>query len=587
MAVNEIYKKAINVSLATLFRRQAEQNPDKAALIRGGKSITYRQLNDLSDMVAGMLINHNIKRNDVVAVAMGNDERMAISILGVLKANCIYMPVDLKQPENSIKYMLDDACPTAILVGETSDQQRLCEYNTLFFSDIKCVDKSLIKMPLDNEVGPACIIYTSGSTGNPKGVLISHIGIENYILWRIKNYGISDADNILQLLHPAFDGYWSNLYTSLLSGSTMFIYEDVTDYENIGDYIKNNKITHFSVVPAIFNEILRFSKSNQLFTIRSVVLGGEIIQQGLLEKSFIMLPQTSIYNEYGLTETAIAVTSAKIKTCDEGNLIGKPIDGVKIKIVDEKGIHAKEGEILIGGCCLALGYINDPVLTHSRFVSDHLPDSTLFFKTGDYGILTDKGIQYTGRLDMQAKIDGYRIEVEDIIRCISSHPEIDDVRVMVCNNSFNDAVLCAFIVYKSVIAKEELRNFLGKLLPRYMIPEVYIELPRIPLLSNGKTDYSELQEKYKSYISEKCIVPIMTDTEKLLVRILSEILDVTNISTEVTFFELGGNSLLLMQFYRKIQKIFTDKIKVTDIFSYPTIAELALYIDSLIDDITE
>ncbi|MCP5049323.1 MAG: AMP-binding protein, partial [bacterium] len=436
------------------------------------------------------------------------------------------------------------------------------------------------------------VVYTSGTTGKPKGVMVEHCGLVNYISWRIEYFDYTPEDVTIILVPYIFDGFGASFYSVLLSGGVLLMTPGLgkQDLDFIMKLILQYQITNLSLVPSIYRMILDSLERGQLNHFRFVLLAAERSSARLIKDSKEKLPDTVIYNEYGLTETSVGATGHT--NTDEINttVIGKPIFNTRIYILDNyfKPVPLKvAGELYIEGTGVAPGYLNRPELTASSFLNIEPPAPSAgsaslavkIYKTGDRARwLPDGNIQFLGRIDQQVKIRGFRIELEEIEEVLLSHRQIKQVVVVPRENGTGDKYLCAYFVPSEQPDLAELREYLGMKLPAYMIPSHFLSIEKIPLTPNKKIDLKALPAPGAA-ATVKYLAP-RDDVETKLAELWGSVLDIdkNTLSMDTDFFALGGHSLKAIKLVSGIQKELDVKIPLSDLFNRPRIRELADYI---------
>jgi amino acid adenylation domain-containing protein len=445
----------------------------------------------------------------------------------------------------------------------------------------------------------AYVIYTSGSTGKPKGNLTQHYNVTRVV--RNTNYiDIKKDDRLLQLSNYAFDGSVFDIYGALLNGSALVMprQEEVLELDRLAHLIKKEQVTVFFVTTALFN-ILVDLEIDFLYNIRKVLFGGEQVSVGHTKKAREYAGKNRIIHVYGPTETTVYATYYFIGGVDEsvGTIpIGKPISNTAVYILD-KNLHpvpiGVNGEIYIGGDGVARGYVNYPELTAEKFIVHklheerklHLTPNTkhlTLYKTGDLARwLNDGNIEFLGRMDHQVKIRGFRIELGEIESRLSNYGGIKESVVLVREEVKGDKYLCAYIVSDNELVMSELREYLSKELPDYMIPSYFVSIEKLPLTSNGKIDRKALPKPVFGNLKE--YEAFRDESEKKLVEIWSEVLnmDKERINMEANFFEVGGNSLKATLLMAKIHKALNIKVPLEQFFKTPRIRGLAELIRGL------
>ncbi len=579
----------MDLRLHKLFELQVQKTPNRSAVICGEKMLTYMQLNELANVIANYLIATGVKVGGIVGICSGYQVELAAGILGILKAGAVYVPIDPTYPDERINQMIND-CRMQWLLHDDSFYCSSPTIQLLALSDIKG-DDTFNPVTSKSSMQPAYIIYTSGTEGHPKGVMVCHDGVVNYIQWRNKEYELGTEDRILQLVPISFDGFGSNFFSALLSGGCLVMPKEKErkDLQYIVDLIVSHKITHMSVVPAMFQMIYtQAADKRDLQVLRSVVLGGESASSQLIKEYSQILPEVRLINEYGPTEASIAVSAGELHYNNTKN-IGKPIDNIGFHIMDENGNFSRDGEpgeLYIYGIGVSNNsYYNDKKMTAEYFIQYPALLGNPLYRTRDIvRRLHDGSLEFLGRIDRQVKIHGNRIELNEIEHAFLSLSTVAQVRVGIVETEQGFKELCAYIVSSVEIDTANIRQQLKGLLPDYMIPNRMLQMETFPLLPNGKIDEHKLFSiTGKNEIDSTIIVEELTSTQKFLTNIWREVLKRVDIPLDKEFFDLGGNSLLLMQMYSKIELQFPNLISVPDLFSYPTIHGLAQYLDKCKD----
>ena len=575
-------------SIIELFEKQVEKNPNKTAVVCENNKITYLELNKRVNKLANYLRNNNIKPNDIIGVMLPRSIELIITILGVAKSGACYIPIDPTYPSKRIEYMLDNS-KAKLLITNDELYNNIKYENKLSISnentEIYLQDDKNLKPIFDNE-RLAYIIYTSGSTGNPKGVKITHHNLYNFIRAVKRKIDFNINKVMVSVTTISFDIFGLELYATLTSGMTLVVANE--SEQNIPTMLNKlcieNKVNMIQTTPSRYSLILEEKENLEFFkNLTDILIGGEAVTESIL-KEIKNISNAKIYDMYGPTETTIWST---IKELTKENLIsiGKPIANTQVYVLDKvlKPVPiGVAGELYIAGDGVGKGYFNRDDITAERFIRNPFKNN-IMYKTGDICKFNEKGnLYYLGREDNQVKVRGLRIELEEIEKIILEYPNIKKVKV-VKQVIGNREIISAYFVAKQRIRITELRSFLYKYLPNYMVPSYFTALDEFPYTPNGKIDKKALpipngilESDKKSYIAPK------TDLEVKLVSIWEEILNTTPIGIKDNFFELGGDSILAMNLNIKLLQI-TDKIKYSDIFTYPTIEELAERIQSQIN----
>jgi amino acid adenylation domain-containing protein len=563
-------------TLIGLFEKQAEKNPDTIAVVFNGTELSYRELNERSNQLAGYLRKkYHIKPNDLLGIKLDRSEWMIISILGVLKSGGAYIPVDPEYPEERIDYIMQDSnCKVLI------DEHELLN----FMKEIKkYTNKNVEQHTKANDL--AYVIYTSGSTGKPKGCMLENKGVINRIEWMWKHYGYTPEDVILQKTTFTFDVSVGELFMPLCWGAKMVLCqkEDVGSPERIVSLINRYKVTYLHFVPSMLNTFIQLIfndpiKVKSLNSLKRLIVSGEALTTETVRKWYDKTGIT-ILNLYGPTEASIEVAYYEAIKGDTKIPIGRPIWNTQMYILDEQhqlcaiGVI---GEICIGGIGLARGYLNKPELTAEKFIANPFKNGERIYKTGDLGRwLPDGNIEYIGREDDQVKIRGYRIELGEIENALHSIEPIEKALVIAKQLLSGEKILIVYAVSKQQLNTIELRSSLAKQLPVYMIPDHFIQLETFPLSSNGKVDKNALPDPYDLEILNGVeYIAARNEVERQLVTAYEEVLKKQPIGIKEDFFILGGDSLKSIQIVSRLNQI-GYVLAIRDILLFPTIESLA------------
>ncbi|MBU2703324.1 amino acid adenylation domain-containing protein [Sporomusaceae bacterium BoRhaA] len=564
-------------TIQTVFEEQAAKMPEKLAVVADSKQLTYGELNAKANQLARVLIRNGVKPDGIVGIMANRSIAMVISILGVLKAGGAYLPIDPTYPPDRIQYMLEDSSTGILLTQGQLKDSYAYQGKVLDMEDISLYRGDAGNLGrINTSENLAYIIYTSGSTGKPKGVMIEHRGIINLTTFFSENYQLGGQDKMLQFASSSFDASVWEMFTSLLIGATLFIVKretinNLVDFEN---YINNNGITVTLLPPTYLNGIKpeRVPKLKQLFT------GGSAITKGLVDK---WKDRVAYRNAYGPTEATVIATTWEYNEQELGDglvPIGGPISNTEIWILDEGNRllpMGAVGELCIGGDGLARGYLNRPKLTAEKFVPHPYCKGVRMYKTGDLARWKPDGnIEYIGRSDSQVKIRGFRIELGEIETRLVKHQSVKDAVVIEKKDSQGDTYLVAYFVSDDKLTVDELREYLVKELPDYMVPAYIIRLDRMPLTLNGKIDKRVLPEPDRSIDSDVEYIAPKNETEAVLVHVWQNVLQTERIGVKDNFFHLGGDSIKAIQVLSQLND-YGLKLEMKDLFKHPVIEEVS------------
>ena len=581
-----------------LFEEQALATPDRIAVFSHGRTrtntdhnmiITYRQLNAQAGHLAGLLIEKGVLADDIIGIMGYRTIETITGIMGILKAGGAYLPIDPDYPQERIDYMLKDSGVKILLGNEDCRKKIIVNCQLLMGPPQAPFHHSSFIIHHSNHL--AYIMYTSGSTGKPKGVMATHRNVVRLV--KNTNYAALGSDTrILQTGAPVFDATTFEIWGSLLNGGQLVLAskETILDAVLLGRVLKTHGVNTLWLSAPLFNQLLQ--QDIEMFaSLRYLLVGGDVLSPGHINKVRHRFPLLRMINGYGPTENTTFSATHLIDVDYSINIpIGRPISNSTAYIVDKNdrlqpvGIY---GELLVGGDGVALGYMNNPELTvekfidlhHSSFIIHHLK----LYRTGDLARwLSDGTIEFLGRIDRQVKIRGFRVELGEIESQLLNISNINEAIVLVKENRGGEKCLCAYIVADKVFDQTSLREILAGKLPDYMIPAYLIFLESMPLNPNGKIDRRALPEP-KTAEDEDYEVP-GDDIEKRLAEIWSEILEIdkNRIGRKTNFFHSGGHSLKAGQVIARIAKEFHINVPLAEIFTKPTLMELAAFIKTAV-----
>lgn len=548
--------------------------------------LSYAELDRKSDMIAVELKKMGVAGEKIVALNLKDPVKLIIAIWGVIKSSAAYLILDTEDKERHIRYMLNH-CKVDMLICEKYDVQAYEDINILEFNAAMESDISELKNG-SNEVfmGQAVyVIYTSGTMGSPKAVKIKRNGLNNFIRWRKKEYQYLESDNTLQLLSFAFDASAGNLYCSLLSGGTLFVMDSMhrKDPKYIANVIRQKQITNFSTIPSLYQQILNMSEKNDMKSMRFVVLGGEKAQSRLISQSKDQNPNIVLINEYGPSETTITAAYHIGMEPDTTEIIGTPISNTGIYILNQDNNMMPEriaGELCISGQGVADGYLELPEVNAEKFQRDPFRADKTMYRTGDIAFRNAEGsIHLIGRRDNQVKILGYRVECSEVEAVLTSFQFIKEAVVLAYSSETGMLQLVAFFsTYTNTINIDNLKAQLKEALPFYMVPSQFKLMDTLPKMVNGKIDKVALLGCLDNSLRLNTPKGEYTDIELYVLNIWKKVLKINSIGLNDNFFDVGGNSILLMRVYEEIDKLFHGSITVIDLFAYPTIGALSEYL---------
>lgn len=566
------------------FELQVLNNPSGVALEYKDKKMTYLELNNHSNQLAYELIKYGAKPGDFVAFCLERSIETIVTMLGILKAGCAYLPIDPNYPKERIELMLRDANIKYLITISNNKMIGVLNVSQLIFLDEiskyksnQFVENPNVPITLDN---PAYINFTSGSTGIPKGVVIPHRGVIRLV--KNTNYHSFCSDEIFSHFSPiSFDAATFEIWGSLINGARLAIFPgEITSLEDLRDFIVKKNITTLWITSGLFHQMVdhyvsAFKKVRYLFT------GGDVLSPKHVRLVLNKYKNITVINGYGPTENTVFTTCYPMTNPNQVNKtvpIGKPIKGTNVVIVGEDGIPVKPnyiGELYVGGDGLALGYLNRPKLNEEKFI---IFNKQKMYKTGDLVRELPNGLlEFVGRIDTQVKIRGHRVELTEIEFCLGEHPSINQAIVVAKEENGNKQLVAYFTLKPGQeIGEKEVMEYLRQRLPQYMVPTTLCKVSEFPLLPSGKVDRANLPNPFERDSRE--IIEPKTETEKILVDIIKEVIG--NIGINESYWEVGGDSLKAILINSRIRQQFGVQLKLNDFFNY-NISELAGKIDKL------
>jgi amino acid adenylation domain-containing protein len=546
-----------------LVEAQAALNPEKVAVEADGKSLTYSELDQRANRLANYLSGIDAGPDVMIGVYLDRSVDMMVSLLGILKSGSAYLPLDPSFPSDRIAYMLEDSS-ARMVISETALEDTLPRTQAKVVwidTDWPIVEACEATRQNVESVTPenlAYVIYTSGSTGKPKGVKLPHRAVVNFLGTMAKRPGMTSDDSLLAVTTLSFDISVLELFLPLSCGAKVIVAtkDEAMDGAELLEVLDSSAATMMQATPATWR-LLQQAGWQGHSTLRKVLVGGEAWPAGLARELLDRVAE--VWNMYGPTETTIWSTCAQVKDADEV-LIGTPIANTQTYVVDRQMqpvVVGAAGELLIGGDGLAHGYHNLPEMTADRFIDSPFGEGRLY-RTGDsVKYRVDGSLEFLGRLDNQVKVRGYRIELGEIESVLEKHDSIKQPLVIVWDGGDGDQRLVAYIVYQDghSLTGSELRKYLRKDLPDYMLPHLFVEMDELPLTANGKVDRRALPNPLKQGQSNVLeFVEPRTEPEKFVAELWQSVLGVERVGLYDNFYDLGGHSLLSIQVTFAVEK---------------------------------
>jgi amino acid adenylation domain-containing protein len=586
-----------------LFEEQVARTPNAIAVECNGHRVTYTELNNRANAIAWELRQKGVKEETPVGIYIERSIDMVVVVLGVLKANGYYIPLDPAFPKDRLAYMVADA-QIPVLLTQSGLTAELPEHH----AQVVHVDK-IARAPSEQFSPPFCnqikstnlayTLFTSGSTGRPKGVQITHQAVVNFLHSMQHKPGMQADDVLLAVTTLSFDIAGLELFLPLVTGAKVVIAsrEETLDGARLIKSMRAAAITVMQATPATWRMLVEAGWTGDPKL--KILCGGEAIDRSLADQ--LLSRCGELWNMYGPTETTIWSTTERLLS-GQPITIGRPIANTQIYILDSKGQPTPTGvigELFIGGDGVARGYLNRPELTADKFIRDPFSqnDYRKLYRTGDLAHYRKDGrIEFLGRSDFQIKIRGFRIEVGEIETALTSIDRVARAVVVVREDTPGDKRLIAYIVPKGnarsapssadgsnipdIVDVAKLRNELRATLPDYMIPSAFVMLDTLPLTPNGKVDRKTLPEPGKtSRLETKYEAPI-GPTEIKLAEIMARLLQLPRIGRSDDFFSSGGYSILAVSLFNEIESIFGKRIPLATLFHAPTVAALAAELEA-------
>ncbi len=592
---NETSRELPSADLPDMFQAQAARTPEAAALRCGDVSLSYAALNERANRLAHWLIAQGLGPEQFVALALPRSAEMVVAMLAVLKCGAAYLPLDPFYPADRIAYMIDDAKPACVLTAaQTAFRLPGMDGLRRIALDDPDVARTLERYPVTDPQAadlrgrlspfrPAYIIYTSGSTGKPKGVVVTMRGLCNFLLSMKEALPLGGDDLLLAVTTIAFDISALELFLPLLAGACFAIAqrETVQDPPALAELMAQTGVTIMQATPTLWQS-LATGHPESLRGLR-VLVGGEALPRTLLYA--LQDLQCEVVNLYGPTETTIWSTAAPLRAGEAGSPpIGRPIWNTQVRVLDA-GLRPVPpgvvGELYIAGDGLARGYWNRPDLTAERFIADpYGPPGARMYRTGDLARWRRDGVlDYMGRADQQIKIRGFRIEPGEIETALLRHPGVAQAAVVVREDRPGDKRLAAYIVPASEAAPDStaLRLHARRSLPEYMTPSAFVTMAELPLTANGKLDRKALPAP--SATAETAGREPRSPQEDILCDLFAEVLGLSRIGIDDSFFDLGGHSLLAARLMARVRELLGAELGIGALFEAPTVAGLAQRLD--------
>jgi len=577
-------------SIHSLFEDQVDMTPDAVAIVDESVSLTYHELDQRANRLAHYLRTLGVGPERTVGVWMERSVDVIVALLGILKAGGAYAPLDLLAPPERLAFMLS-AAKVDLLLTHKRMRTQFSEprARTICFEvndgEIWAQPDSRLGIPVSAD-GLAYVMYTSGSTGEPKGVAVTHRNVVRLV--KNTDYGHFGPDEVfLQLAALSFDASTFEIWGALLNGGRLAIAPPgVLSLEELGTVVARHGVTTLWLTAGLFHQVVDH-RIEILRPLRQLLTGGDVLSSTHVRRMLTALPGCRLINGYGPTEGTTFTcchTITELAAGEPAVPIGHPIANTRVYVLDrflQPVPLGAPGELWIAGDGLARGYVNRPELTAERFVVHRFSDTLeeRLYRTGDrVRRLGNGALEFLGRLDNQVKVRGYRVEPGEIEATLTRHPGVREAAVVARRTADGDKRLVAYVVSDSPIDHDNLRQFLRRSLPDYMIPAAFVMLDHLPLTTNGKVDRQALLELGAEAETVASPVGPRDELERQLIQIWQDVLSVDLVGTRDNFFDLGGHSLLAVRLFARLAEQLRVTLPLATLFQAPTIADLAAFI---------
>ncbi|MCB0809398.1 MAG: amino acid adenylation domain-containing protein, partial [Flavobacteriales bacterium] len=568
---------------------------DKTALISQDLAVTYGQLKQqAAEFAKGLRSNYDVGHGHRVMVCMDRSIELIVAVLGIVEAGACYVPVDPSYPRERIAMMIDDAAPTLVLASK--EHLALFEHLGLpvaAFDGKLQPQRDHVGGPSQAETGPdlCYVLFTSGSTGRPKGVAMHHGPLKNLIKWQVRTSTLGEEHRTLQFAPISFDVSFQEIFTTLAQGGTLVLIddEDRLNSTKLLRTIREKQVDRL-IVPFVALQYLAeaVQRTGEVpASLKEVFTSGEQLRiTPAIRDLFRQLPGCRFCNQYGPTEGHV-VSELQLTgdpdTWPELPTIGKPIDNVKLLVLDERMERVpvgEEGELYLGGACVATGYIGRDDLTAERFIHDPFEPGGRLYRTGDRAVELENGeFDYKGRIDGQVKVRGYRIELGEVESALEKHAAVETAVAAVREDRPGLKRLVAYYVAKHDVNTNDLRRHLAGLLPDYMQPGAFVPVKELPRTPSGKIDRRALPAPDQSRPDlDVAYAGPGTAVEQTLADTWADLLALDRVGIDDNFFDLGGNSLLSIQCVAQLEDQGLQ-LPIVKLYQHPTVRACAAFLE--------
>lgn len=605
-------------SIQELFSETAARYRDNPAIIYQDKQYSYGELEDRANTIANYLIDNGAQKGSLVGILAKDSFHFISSMIGILKAGCVFIPFDRQLPQRRLAAMVSlvapqwfiiesrfwnilsrvtvDAAPQATVIcvdgdAVTNGEQHLTP--AVNYSNYFNPEKPSVESDADDM---AYIYFTSGSTGQPKAIAGRLQGIDHFIKWELETLGVGEDVRVSRLLPISFDASLRDIFLPLCSGGVAIgpaPRDTVLQARKLVEWLEKYEINLIHCVPSLFRSIVNeVLTPERLPALKYILMAGEpLLPADVARWMDVFEDRVQLVNLYGPSETTMTKFVYFVQPADRERHsipIGKPMDGAKAVLVNVKGRPSAPGmigEIYIRTPYCSLGYFNQPELTRDAFIADPFGDNSgeIVYKTGDLArLLEDGNYEFLGRKDQQVKIRGIRVELGEIENLLRGHESVRDVAVIDRDDASGFKYLCAYVVFEDEANSADLRDYLTSYLPEYMMPSAFVPMKELARTISGKLDRRALPVPGQSRagLEETYIAP-RNRVEELVAGIVADVLRIEQAGAFDNFFQLGGHSLLAMRLLTQVREVFGVEIPLRNLFEHPTVAGLAFNIETV------
>ena len=559
-------------TIVSLFRAQAAETPEGLAVVYHDVRLTYKEVDEKTDAIAAQVRKITGEGPEtVVSILIGRSEWMVLAALGVLKSGCAYQPLDPSYPAERLNFMMQDA-DARLLIAEEELLEKV-DYQgpvllTKELADVRPEPGATGREPKPEDL--FILLYTSGSTGQPKGCQLEHRNLTAFCHWYRRYYDLKPGDKVAAYASFGFDACMMDLYPALTTGAAVVIVGDDIrlNLPDLNKYFDKEGVTHSFMTTQVG---CQFAMNCENHSLRHLSVGGE--------KVLPLTPPANyqFHNGYGPTECTIFTTTYPMKEFEQNAPIGKPLDNLRLFIVDKDMNRlplGAVGELLVAGPQVSRGYLNLPQKTAETFIQW---SGLRCYRTGDVvRCLPDGNIQFVGRSDGQVKIRGFRIELKEVEAVIREFKGIKDATVQAFDYPNGGKFIAAYIVSDEKVDVQQLNAFIKERKPPYMVPAATMQIEAIPLNQNQKVNRRALPAP-QIQVEERDYVAPVGEVEKLFCDIFAGILSLDKVGATDNFFELGGTSLMVTKVIIEADKA-GKHVAYGEVFDHPTPRLLAQFV---------